>query len=127
MNHSIRPTVGRIIIASLSGMLMSILLVVAAAFLLQKQIIGIESVGILNPIIKAACALVAAIVASIKIERKKFLIGGLAGLGYMLLTTVVFTAMNGNIDFNLSLLTDAIICFTAGMSGGIICSLARKN
>lgn len=127
MNHSIKPTVGRIITASFSGMLISILLVVAAAFLLQKQVIGIESVSILNPIIKAVGALIASIIATAKIERKKFLIGALAGLGYMLLTTIVFTAMNGSISFNLSLFTDAIICFTAGMSGGIICSLVARN
>lgn len=126
MKYSIKSTFGRVIIASFSGMLMSILLVVVAAFLLQKQIMGIESVGIMNPVIKASSALTAAIIATVKIERRKFLVGAFSGLGYMLLTTMIFAAMDGNIDLNLSLLTDAIICATAGMSGGIICSLSRR-
>ena len=98
---------------------------VAAAFLLQKQVLSIDSVNILNPIIKAISAILASLVGVHGLDRRKFLFGGLSGLCYMVLTTAVFALMDGKFVFNTSLLTDAALCSAAGMVGGILCGLSK--
>lgn len=111
--------------ASFAGLLISLFLVVAAAFLLQKQVLSIDSVNILNPIIKAISAILASLVGVHGLDRRKFLFGGLSGLCYMVLTTAVFALMDGKFALSTSLLTDAALCSAAGMVGGILCGLSK--
>ena len=111
--------------ASFAGLLISLFLVVAAAFLLQKQVLSIDSVNILNPIIKAISAILASLVGVHGLDRRKFLFGGLSGLCYMVLTTAVFALMDGKFALSTSLLTYAALCSAAGMVGGILCGLSK--
>ena len=111
--------------ASFAGLLISLFLVVAVAFLLQKQVLSIDSVNILNPIIKAISAILASLVGVHGLDRRKFLFGGLSGLCYMVLTTAVFALMDGKFALSTSLLTDAALCSAAGMVGGILCGLSK--
>lgn len=114
-----------LLIASLTALLVSLILVVISAFLLQKQVLSLDSVNVLNPIIKAISSLVASLIGVHGLSQRKFLIGGLCGLCYMLLTTAVFSLLAGEFSLNLSMLTDAGLCTLAGMVGGILQGLAK--
>lgn len=114
-----------LLISTLLSMLISLILVVIAAFLLQKQILSLDSVNVLNPIIKAASALAASLIGVHGLSQRKFLVGGLCGLCYMLLTTAVFSLLSGEFSLSLSMLTDAGLCTLAGMVGGILLGLAK--
>lgn len=113
--------------SALAALVISILLVVLAAFLLQKQVLSIESITILNPVIKAASALIAALIGVRKFERRSFLYGGLSGLIYIVITFLAFSLFANEFSFTTGNLIDFGICTIAGMAGGIIASLAKTR
>ena len=59
---------------------MSLGLVALAALLMQKQILPIESTRILNPAVKAFCALFAALLGARKQKKRRWLTGALCGV-----------------------------------------------
>lgn len=114
-----------LLISSLTALLVSLILVVISAFLLQKQVLSLDSVNVLNPVIKAVSALISSIIGVHDLSQRKFLVGGFCGLSYMLLTTAVFSLLAGEFSPNLSMLTDAGLCTLAGMVGGILQGLTK--
>ena len=111
--------------SSLLALAISLVLVVIAAFLMMKQVLPISSTKIVNPVIKAVSALIAALIVVKGFQKRNFLFGGLCGICYMLITTLVFALLSGEFAFGIPLLTDAGLCPLAGMVGGILRSLAK--
>ncbi len=111
--------------ASLIAMLVSLILVVISAFMLQKQVFSIDSVNILNPVIKTTSALIASLIGVHGLNQRKFLVGGLCGLCYMVLTTALFSILAGEFSPGLAMLTDAGLCTFAGMVGGILQGITK--
>ncbi|MBR3297655.1 MAG: TIGR04086 family membrane protein [Clostridia bacterium] len=107
------------------SMLLSCLLVAACALLLQKQVLGFESVSIVNPVIKSVCALAAALIGTARFERMRWLLGAVCGIGYIVLTTLGFGLISGELQISSANLVDLAMCALAGMIGGIIRSLSR--
>lgn len=114
-----------IVFGVLAAIVLSTALVALTALLLQKQAIGFESVPYINPIIKSVCALAAALLGTGRFEKLRFVFGALAGLGYIVITTVVFGLLSGGVELTSANLIDACMCAFAGMIGGIIRSLSR--
>lgn len=118
------PYLGLIAGIALS-MLLSCLLVALCALLLQKQVLDFDSVFIVNPIIKAICALAAALFGTARFEKMRWLWGALCGIGYIVLTTLLFGLFSGELQISSANLIDLLMCAFAGMIGGIIRSLSK--
>lgn len=112
-------------IGVLASMLLSVMLVALSALLLQKQVLGFESVSIVNPIIKSVCALAAALIGTARFEKVRWLWGALCGMGYIVLTTLLFGLLSGELQITGANLADLAMCAFAGMIGGIIRSLSK--
>lgn len=104
---------------------MSLGLVALAALLMQKQILPIESTRILNPAVKAFCALFAALLGARKQKKRRWLTGALCGVVYIVISLAVFGLASGEFSIGSSIAVDALMCLLAGMTGGIILSLAE--
>ena len=102
---------------------MSLGLVALAALLMQKQVLPIESTRILNPAVKAFCALFAALLGARKQKKRRWLTGVLCGVVYIVIA--VFGLASGEFSIGSSTAVDALMCLLAGMTGGIILSLAE--
>ena len=102
---------------------MSLGLVALAALLMQKQILPIESTRILNPAVKAFSALFAALLGARKQKKRRWLTGALCGVVYIVISLAVFAS--GEFSIGSSTAVDALMCLLAGMTGGIILSLAE--
>ena len=111
--------------AVLKSSLLALAISLVLAFLMMKQVLPISSTKIVNPVIKAVSALIAALIGVKGFEKRNFLFGGLCGICYMLITTLVFALLSGEFAFGIPLLTDAGLCTLAGMVGGILRSLAK--
>ena len=109
----------------LSALLISCILIVISAFLLQKQILGVESIRIINPIVKAASAMLAALVSVRRFENRSFIYGGITGISYMLVTWLVFSFFAGEFNFGTPTLIDLSMCLLAGTVGGIFHGLSK--
>lgn len=113
-----------VLAGSFTALLISIALIVVTALLLQSQIIGIESVKIINPIIKSVSALIAALIAAAKSEKKSWLMGLAAGFSTSLLSFLIFSMFSGDFRIGTGTLLDFVMCSAAGMTGGILRNLA---
>ena len=102
---------------------MSLGLVALAALL--KQVLPIESTRILNPAVKAVCALFAALLGARKQKKRRWLTGALCGVVYIVISLAVFGLASGEFSIGSSTAVDALMCLLAGMTGGIILSLAE--
>ena len=104
---------------------MSLGLVALAALLMQKQVLPIESTRILNPAVKAFCALFAALLGARKQKKRRWLTGALCGVVYIVISLADFGLASGEFSIGSSTAVDALMCLLAGMTGGIILSLAE--
>ena len=104
---------------------MSLGLVALAALLMQKQILPIESTRILNPAVKAFCALFAALLGARKQKKRRWLTGALCGVVYIVISLAVFGLASGEFSIGSSTAVDALMCLLARMTGGIILSLVE--
>lgn len=114
-----------ILFGVIASMLLSVVLVAAAALLLQKQVLGFESVYFVNPVIKSVCALFAALIGTKRFEKLRWLWGAVCGGVYIVLTTLLFGLLSGALNLTAANLADLAMCAAAGMIGGIIRSLSR--
>lgn len=99
-------------------------LIVAFAFVLQKQWLGVESIRFINPAVKVVSAAVAALTAAGKRNDKLMLRGTIAGGAYMAAAYVVFSLFSGVFTFDAALLTDLAMCMLSGAIVGAVKSIA---
>lgn len=122
-----RNPVVSVFISVFAAFIISLVLIAAAALLLQNQTLGIESVKIINPIIKSVSALAAALIAARRINKKSWLVGMTAGFAYALLSFLIFSLLSGSFSIGTGTLSDLLMCSAAGMAGGIIQNLAHNS
>ena len=70
-------------------------------------------------------ALFAALLGARKQEKRRWLTGALCGVVYIVISLAVFGLASGEFSIGSSTAVDALMCLLAGMTGGIILSLAE--
>lgn len=106
--------------------LASLGLIALFALLLQKQVLGFDSVRYINPGVKAVCAVLAGFIGTKRAEKRSWLLGAGCGLCYIVLTTVVFSLLAGGFSLGTGNLVDCAMCAFAGMAGGMLRSFTRR-
>lgn len=116
-----------IIKASLVGVVTSILLVLLFAFILKFVDLNSNIITIVDQIIKIVSILIAVFVLSKSGSDKLLLKGLIVGAVYSLLAFIVFSILNGGVNFSVAIFTD--IAFSALVGGviAILLNLARKK
>lgn len=125
-NKKTNPVVS-VLMSAFAALLLSFVLTALCALLLQNQTLGIESIKIINPVIKSVSALAAALIAARKIKQKSWLAGLVAGFVYSLLSFLIFSLLSGDFGIGTGTLLDLIMCSAAGMTGGIVRSLVKNS
>ncbi|MBO4562473.1 MAG: TIGR04086 family membrane protein [Clostridia bacterium] len=120
-NASLRAVIRGALIACAA----SVILVIAFAFALQKQWLGMESINAVNTGIKVVSALTAAAIAARSVKSRTLLWGALAGGAYMLITFLVFSLLSGKFSLSLAVAADFAMCMLGGAIVGIIRNLRR--
>ena len=103
----------------LIAVVLSVALVAAYAFMLQKQWLGVESVGTVNIVIKLVCAAAAALIAVRSCPGRLPVWGAVSGGIYILLTTLTFSLISGEFGLNTGFLADIAMCVLCGAAAGI--------
>lgn len=103
----------------------SVVLVVAFAFVLQKQWLGIEAAAYVNAGIKTVSAIIAAVCASRAAQSRTILWAAASGGLYMLITFLVFSLLSGGFAPRPALLLDLVLCMLGGAVVGAIRNLRR--
>ncbi|MBQ7880825.1 MAG: TIGR04086 family membrane protein [Clostridia bacterium] len=102
--------------ASLIGVVVSILLVLLFAFVLKFVDLNSGIISIVDQIIKIISIFVAVTIAS-RVNGEGLLVKGIViGAVYSIITFIVFSILNGTVNFGPAIFTDIIF---AGLVGGI--------
>lgn len=108
------------------AIIISLLLLLIAAFAMGALSIEDKYMDIINQCIKGISIFVACIFC-LKLPHNRWLRGFIVGVFYVLLAFFIFSAMAGEISFGLSLLNDIAIGAVSGLISGVIAKLIRKD
>ncbi len=121
--HKDRSFLLAIIKGSLIALCISLVGILIFAFILKFASISDKAIRPINQIIKGVSVLVGVFVAMRKVDKMGLVGGLLIGLVYTILAFVVFSILDGNFEFNLTLLND----FLFGGIMGAICGIIAVN
>ena len=125
-----KPEGARPVVSVLKGVItafiLSLVLTAAAALLLQKQVIPVSAVRIVNPVIKSLSALAAGFFGTARTGSRRWLCGAAAAIVYIVVTTVVFGLLAGGIHIGKGNSVDLAMCAFAGCVGGMLRSLRAQ-
>lgn len=108
---------------SLIALCISLVGILIFAFILKFASISDKAIRPINQVIKGISVLVGVFVAMRKVDKMGLVGGLLIGLIYTLLAFVVFSILDGNFEFNLTLLNDLLF----GGIMGAICGIIAVN
>lgn len=104
----------------------SLLCVLIFAFIIKFTNISESAIMPINQVIKVLSILVGCFVVSKKIKNNGWLWGLIIGAVYTLLAFLVFSILDGEFRFTLSLLNDLVFGAVLGLISGIITFALRK-
>ena len=121
--HKDRSFLLAIIKGSLIALCISLVGILIFAFILKFASISDKAIRPINQIIKGVSVLIGVFVAMRKVDKMGLVGGLLIGLVYTILAFVVFSILDGNFEFNLTLLNDLLF----GGIMGAICVIIVGN
>lgn len=125
--HKDRSFLLAIIKGSLIALCISLVGILIFAFILKFASISDKAIRPINQIIKGVSVLIGVFVAMRKVDKMGLVGGLLIGLVYTMLAFVVFSILDGNFEFNLTLLNDLLFGGIMGAICGIIAVNVKKR
>ena len=117
-----------VVIGAVSALLAAIVFVGLYAAAMKLFHISENSIPVVDQVGKMLCILLGAFMAVRHHPVKGWLRGGLAGVLYVLLAFVLFSAIDGDWSFDWTLLADVLMGFAVGAIGGVLLvNLRRKK
>ena len=114
-----------IVKALVLSVIITLVLILVAAFAIKIFNVPSDYIPIVNQIIKSVAILVGALV-FLRQKGGGFIRGIILGVAYTIATYLIFSAMNGSFAFSLSLLNDLALGAVSGFISGIIAVNIRK-
>lgn len=115
-----------IIKAVIIALILSLLLVLLAAFIIKIANLDTGLVAVFNQIIRSLSIFVACLF-SLRLHGNGWLRGIIAGLLYSILAYVIFSLIGGGFSFDLTLLNNLVLGMVSGLISGIIAMLIRRK
>lgn len=108
------------------AIVISLLLVVAAAFIIKLTNAPESAIVIINQVIKGVSILLACLFC-LRLPHNGWIRGFCVGLIYIAIAFVVFSLLGGGFEFSLNLLNDCVLGGVSGLISGIIAVNIRKH
>lgn len=116
-----------IVKASLVGVVTSILLVLLFAFILKFVDLNSNVITTVDQIIKIISIFVAVFVLSKASSDRLTLKGLIVGAVYSILAFIVFSILNGGVNFSVAIFTDVVFSALVGGVIAILLNLAKRK
>lgn len=120
-----RSYVVEILKALIFAFIVTLILILLAAFVIKLFSLSTDAVSIINQVIKCVSVLMAALIC-FKLPDNGYLRGMALGGAYFLFTYVVFSLLNGSFSLSLSELNDLTLGVVSGLISGILAVNLRK-
>ena len=115
-----------IVKAVIIAVILSLLLVLAAAFVIKMFSLDTSAVVVINQVIKTVSVFVACLF-SLRRPGNGWLRGIITGLAYGVFAYIIFSLIGGGFKFDITLLNNIVIGMAAGLISGIVAMLIRRN
>lgn len=115
-----------IIKANIIALIVALLAVLLSALFIKLFNASDTAIPIINQIIKSVSIFVGCLI-SLRKPHNGWLRGMIAGFCFVWIAYVVFSLLDGNFKFDLSLLNDCVLGTVSGMISGIIAVNIRKH
>ena len=116
-----------IVKSSLIGVVVSILLVLLFAFILKFVDLNSNVITIVDQIIKIVSIVLAVFAVSKSSSEKLLLKGLITGSVYSVIAFIVFSILNGGVNFSVAIFTDIIFSALVGVVSAILINISRKK
>lgn len=121
-----RGYVFEIVKANIIALIFALIAILISALIVKIFAVSDGAIPIINQVIKSVSIFIGCIF-SLKKPNNGWLRGLICGFVFMCLSFVVFSALDNNFVFGLSLLNDCVLGAVAGMISGIIAVNIRKH
>ena len=119
--------IASILKSSLIGVVVSILLVLLFAFVLKFVDLNPSMISLIDQIIKVLSIIVSVLVINRQDGENLLIKALLVGAMYSIITFVVFSILNGGINFSIAILTDIIFSALVGGVSAILLNIIKKK
>ena len=113
-----------IVKALITGIILSLILVLLAALVIKVFNIKTGAIPVINQFIKGVSILCGCLFA-FKGKKNNWLRGILAGIIYIAVSFVIFSLLDGSFSFGLHIVNDVALGAVTGMLSGILSSLKK--
>ena len=121
-----RGYVFEIVKANIIALIVALIALLVSALIVKIFTVSDGAIPIINQVIKSVSIFIGCLI-SLKKPNNGWLRGLICGFIFMWLSFVVFSALDNNFVFGLSLLNDSVLGAVAGMISGIIAVNIRKH
>ncbi len=121
-----RGYVFEIVKANIIALIVALIAILVSALIVKIFTVSDGAIPIINQVIKSVSIFIGCLI-SLKKPNSGWLRGLICGFIFMWLSFVVFSALDNNFVFGLSLLNDSVLGAVAGMISGIIAVNIRKH
>lgn len=121
-----RGYVFEIVKANIIALIVALIAILVSALIVKIFTVSDGAIPIINQVIKSVSIFIGCLI-SLKKPNNGWLRGLICGFIFMWLSFVVFSALDNNFVFGLSLLNDSVLGAAAGMISGIIAVNIRKH
>ena len=115
-----------IVKANIIALIVALIAILVSALIVKIFTVSDGAIPIINQVIKSVSIFIGCLI-SLKKPNNGWLRGLICGFIFMWLSFVVFSALDNNFVFGLSLLNDSVLGAVAGMISGIIAVNIRKH
>lgn len=120
-----RNLIFKIIKSAVIAEVLTVVLLLVYAWILWRGILSQDSIPIVNSALKVVCAALAALMVIARRSGRRWLIGALTGVAYILLSFAVFSVTADHFSFSMGLLSDILMGGLAGMFTGMLVQLRK--
>lgn len=113
--------------ACLLGIVCTLIGVVVLAIILKFSDLPTKYVSFINDIVKILSLFVVIMIISKKTDGKLLLKSVVAGVIYSILSLIIFSALNGGIDFNASIIYDLLFAVISSIIITVIVNLLSRK
>lgn len=114
-----------VIKALIIGIILSLVLILVAAFIIKICNIPTGAIPIINQVIKGLSILVGCLLA-LKLPHNGWVRGIVVGLLYIVVSFIIFSLLDGKFEWGLNILNDIALGSITGMLSGIIAANIHK-
>ena len=111
--------------AMIIAIIVSLVLILLAAFIIKIFNIATGAIPIINQVIKGISILVGCLIA-LRLPHNGWVRGIVVGLLYIAISFVIFSLLDGHFDWGLHILNDVALGSVTGMLSGIIAANLKK-